>query len=414
MRVQLTSLWRNSDFLKMWTSQTVSLLGSQITLLALPLTAALSFNATPVQMGILGAVEYIPFILVALFAGVWIDRMKRRPILIAADLGRAVLLAIIPIIAFMGWLRIEHLYIIGFLTGVLTTFFAVAYQSYFPTLVSRDQLVEGNSKLELSRSITEVTGPGLAGFLVQVLGGPFAILLDISSFLLSATMLGTVRKPEATPPRQEQHRSMWSEIAEGLRVVLANPLLRSIAACSAISNLFTYVIAAVFVLYVTRELNLSPSMYGLILAVGSIGAVLSAMFAEPITRRFGVGQTIVGAQLLLGIGSVLISLAAGPVLVAIPLLVLAQFLIGFAQTMYNINQISLRQEITPERLQGRMNASMRFIVWGAIPIGSLLGGALGSAIGLRPTLLVGGIGVLLAFIWVALSPLRRTLATTQA
>lgn len=406
MRLRFTGLWHHSNFLKLWAGQTISFFGDQITNLALPLTAILLLKATPTQMGFLGAAQFAPFLLMGLFAGVWIDRMPKRPILIGADIGRAVLLGVIPIAALFNLLRIEYLYVVGFLVGILTTFFLVTYQAFLPLLVEREQLVEANSKIEISRSVTEVSGPGLTGVLVQLITGPIAIIVDSLSFLISARFLGLIRLPEPTPASQEKRRSIWIEIGEGLRVVLANPMLRSIALCSSTFNLFSYIQLAIFVLYATRNLGIGPSILGLILSFGSIGALLGALMAGSAASRFGLGHTIVGAALMAGIGSLFIPLATGPALIAISLLAVGQFLIGLATTTYNINQISLRQAIVPKRLQGRMNASMRFIVWGTIPIGSLIGGVLGEKIGMRPTLVVGAVGWLLSFVWVFFSPLR--------
>jgi len=407
MRFSLTGLWRHPNFVKFWLSETISLFGSQITLLALPLTAALTLQATPTQMGILGAAEFAPFLLVSLFAGVYVDRMRRRPILMWSNLGRAVLLGLIPLSALLGLLSIEQLYIIGFLVGVLTVFFDVAYQAFLPSVVQRDQLVEGNSKLEVSRSVAQVAGPGLAGGLVELLTAPITILFDSITFLISAFFLGLLRTSEEAPANDKQTRNIWGEIRDGLGVVFGSSLLRSIAAATATNNFFSSLWGAVFLLYLTRELGIEPAVLGLIFAVGSLGALVGATLPGWAARRFGLGPAIVWGQFLTGASSLLIPLANGPLAVAVPLLMLASFLMGFGNPIYNVNQLSLRQAITPDRLLGRMNASMRFIVWGTIPIGALIGGVLGEWIGLRPTLIVGVAGMALAFLWVYFSPVRE-------
>lgn len=404
--VRFSGLWRHREFGKLWAGQTISLFGSQVTFLALPLTAVLTLKATAAQMGILGAVQFAPFLLVGLFAGVWVDRARRRPILMAADFGRALLLSSIPAAALLHRLGMPQLYVIGFLVGILTVFFDVAYQSFLPALVSREALVEGNSKLGASEALAQIGGPGIAGLLVQLITAPIAIFVDATSFLASVLFLGLIRTPEPAPLARSQGRNIWAEIGEGLRVVVGNPLLRSIAGCTATSNLFGTILQTVYLLYAVRALGISAGLLGLIFAVGSAGGLLGAVLAGRITLRVGLGPAIWGAILLGSVASLLVPLAVRPLVLAIPLLMAAQIGRGLGGTLYNINQVSLRQTITPDHLLGRMNASMRFIVWGTIPLGSLIGGFLGEAIGLRPTLVVGAIGGLLSVLWVLLSPVR--------
>lgn len=406
MKVRFTGLWRQPDFLKLWAGETVSLFGSQITFLALPLTAVLVLHATPSQMGFLTAIEFLPFLLLSLFAGVWVDRLRRRPILVLADIGRAFLLGSIPTAYFMNVLSIEYLYVVGLFTGIMTVFFDVAYQSYLPALVERDQLVEGNGKLEVSRSVAQIAGPGLAGTLVQIVSAPIAIVLDAISFALSAFFIGLIRKPEPVEAKRVERRSVWKEIGEGLGVVFGNRLLRSIAGCTSTSNLFSNIGGTVLTLYMINELKLEPAIIGLVFAAGSVGALLGAFLAGWSARTFGLGPTIVGSAAL-GVGNFLLPLASGSAWLSVPLLIGGFFMISISGTVYNINQVSLRQAITPHRLQGRMNASMRFVVWGTMPIGSVIGGFLGEIIGLRPTLYVAAIGGTLAFLWVYLSPVRK-------
>lgn len=401
-----TGLWRHPDFTKLWIGETISLFGSQISALALPLVAVLVLQASPAQMGLLGAVEFAPFLLFSLVAGIWVDRLPRRPILIVSNVGRAVLLGCVPVAAWFDVLSMPYLYGVGFLVGILTVFFDIAYQSYLPGLVHRDQLVEGNAKLEVSRSVAQVTGPPIAGGLVALVTAPIAVLLDAGSFLVSAVALSLIRVPEPTSARTGTHANMGHEIRAGLAVVFGSPLLRAIAGCTATSNFFGNVMGTVFLLYVTREVGLTPDVLGIILGVGSAGALIGATGAGWAARRWGLGRTIIGAAALGGIGALCTPLAAGPAPVAITLLVVGQLIVSLANPIYNINQVSLRQTITPQQLQGRMNASMRFLVWGTIPLGALLGGALGEWIGLRPTLVVGAVGMLLAICSVLFSPVR--------
>ena len=406
--ISLSGLWRHPDFVKLWAGHTISRFGSEISQLAIPLTAALVLNASAFQMGLLGTFEFAPFLLLSLFAGVWVDRLRRKPILIVADIGRALLLGSIPLAAVLGVLRIEQLYVVGFCTGILTVLFDVADQSYLPALVSRGHLVEGNSKLEMSRSVAQIAGPGVGGALVQLVSAPIAILVDAVSFLASAVCLVTIRAREAAPVRHAHGGgSIWAELREGLVVVLGNPLLRSIAGCTATTNLFGNGMMAVYVLYATRELGIGPALLGIILAAGGPGALLGALLAGRMANRFGLGATIIGASLVGGLANLLVPLASGPELAIAALLLLASFVGGITNPVYNINQVSLRQAITPDRLQGRMNASVRFIVWGTIPIGALIGGALGDAIGLRPTLALMAACSVLATLWILFSPVRQ-------
>lgn len=403
---RLTGLWQHPDFMKLWVGETISLLGSQITVLALPLIAAVILQASSEQMGLLSALQFLPFLLVGLFAGVWVDRRQRKPILMIGDIGRALLLGTIPAAAVLKVLHMEQLYIVAFLVGILTVFFDVAYQSYLPSLVGRSDLVEGNSKLEVSRSITQIAGPGVAGLLVQFLTAPIAISLDALSFIVSAVFLWRIHTDEPPPPTQTSQRHMSAEIREGLQVVLGSPSLRAIATCTATSNLFGGMEQAIIILYATRFLNLDAAGLGVIFTLAGSGALLGAALASRFVKRFGLGRVIISGITLVGVGSLLIPLASGSFLVVVPLLVAAQFLIAMGGTIYNINQLSLRQTMTPHHLLGRMNASMRFIVWGAIPIGSIIGGILGGIIGLRPTLVVAAVGMLVAPVWVYFSPVR--------
>ncbi|HUZ01989.1 MAG TPA: MFS transporter [Thermomicrobiaceae bacterium] len=406
MRHRFTGLWRHPDFLKLWTGQTVSLLGSQITLLALPLIAVLTLHAGPTQMGLLTAAQLAPYLLVGLFAGVWVDRIRRRPLLIVADVLRAVLLLTIAGAAVLHSLTMVWLYLLAFLFGILTVFFEVAYQSFLPSLVRREHLVEGNAKLEVSHSVAQIAGPSLGGALVSLITAPLAVLADAASFLVSAASLFAIRTPEPRPAPATERRGVRREIGEGLHVVLGNPLLRSIAGCASTGNLFGTIIVAIFVLYATRNLGIAPGLLGLIFAAGNVGVLVGALLAARVPRRLGVGPTIVVGLLVTDAGLLLIPLAGGPRALVVSMLIAAQFLSGFGSPLYNVNQVSLRQTITPDRLQGRMNATMRFLVWGMMPVGSLLGGVLGSALGLRPTLAIGAVGELTAVLWIWLSPVR--------
>ncbi|HEX5828480.1 MAG TPA: MFS transporter [Candidatus Limnocylindrales bacterium] len=410
-------LLRHPDFLKLWTAETISVFGSAVTQLALPLIAATTLEVSPFEFGLLTTVELLPFILFSLPAGVWVDRLRRRPILIAADLGRALAIASIPVAFAFDALTIWQLYVVGFVNGILTVFFDVAYQSYLPSIVARDQLVEGNSKLEITRSGAQILGPGLAGLLIGLLRAPFAMALDSISYLVSAAFVFWIRRPE--PPVEVHDEavhgpkpSMRREIAVGLRYVTGHPWLRSIAATTGTSNFFGNMVNAILVLYLTRERGLGPEAIGFAFSVGSLGFLAAALTTSRLTARLGVGRMLVATALGFSLSGLPIAFAPDELIwyaVAV-----SGFLGGYCGVGWNINQVSLRQAITPPRMQGRMNATMRFIVWGTIPLGAILGGTLGGIIGLQPTIMVGALGGLLAFIPVTLSSVRRLVRIPDA
>jgi MFS family permease len=396
-------LLRDHDFRQLFLADTISQVGSQLSLLALPLLAVVTLHATPFEVGALAACDTAAFLLIGLPAGAWVDRVRRRDVLIAGDLARAALLGSVPAAWALGVLAMPQLYVVGLLTGVCTVFFDVAYQSYLPHLVGRANLVEGNAKLEAVRGVTQVGGPTVAGLLIQWLTAPYAVLLDAVSFVGSALFVGLIRRREERPGRAPGAH-LGREIAEGLRFVLGNRLLRAIATCTGTSNLFTGVTGAMVIVLLARDLRLPAAAIGFFFSAAAVGGLLGALSATAIARRLGQGPTI------------WISIAAtAPFGLLVPpaqrgwLLWLAAvgfLVIWFGAVVYNITQVSFRQGLTPERLLGRMNATMRFLVWGTVPLGGLLGGALGSLIGVRPALWVGAVGACLAFLPVFLSPLR--------
>jgi MFS family permease len=401
-------LWRHPDFLKLWSAETISQVGTQVSQLAIPLVAILVLDASTFEVAALGVVEFLPFILFTLPAGVWVDRLPRRPFLIAGDFGRAALLASVPVAYVGDVLTLAQLFVVGFLVGVCTVFFDVAYMAYLPSLVSREQIIDGNSKLEISRSASQIGGPGLGGALVEIFTAPYAILLDAVSFLSSGLFITRIRKHEERPasPEGEARTSIWTELKEGLRFVRGNPNLRAQAGCTATSNFSSNISFAVFLVFAVRELGLSPGVIGLVFSIGSVGSLLAAFSAMRASRRFGIGPTTIAVVLLWGPATLLVAVAPEGN-AAIPFLIASVFLFGVSVVTYNIIQVSFRQAICPPRLQGRMNSVMRFIVWGTIPVGGLLGGALGTWIGLRQTLVVGAVIGGLSVFWILLSPQRH-------
>ena len=404
------SLWRNADYLKIWSASTISLMGSQVSLIALPFIAAVVLHASAFQVAMMGMFEMLPFILFALPAGAWLDRVRRRPVLIAGDLGRAAALLTIPVAYALGVLTIWQLYAVGFATGVLTVFFDVADQSYLPALLEADELVDGNAKLQISASAAQIVGPAVGGGLIGLVAAPFAIVVDAVSFLASGGLISLIRKDEAKPERKlaadGSQTSLRHEIAEGLRYVTGNRYLRMIAGSTGTSNLGTSIAFSIFPIFVYVELGLAPGLVGLTLGLGSFGILLGELAAAPLSRRFGVGPVIIGSMFLTGPAALLLVLLPSTAVAAGILLTSSNFLMGFTAVTYNVNQVSFRQAITPLDIQGRMNATMRFIVWGTLPLGSFVGGILATLLPLRTTILIGAAVASSAFLWLLVSPVR--------
>jgi MFS family permease len=396
-------LLRDHDFRQLFVADTFSQVGTQITLIALPLAAVVTLGATEFEVGLLVAFETAAFMLVGLPAGAWVDRLRRRNVLIVGDVGRMILLASIPLAWWLDRLTIWQLYVVALSTGVLTVFFDVAYQSYLPHLVGRDRLVEGNAKLEVVRSTTQVGGPTLGGLTVQWLTAPFAITVDAVTFALSAICVGLIRKREPAPIRAPDAH-LGREILEGLRFVFGNRLLRAIAACTSSFNLFGSIMMSMTVVFLVRELNLTPGQIGLFFSIGSLGGLLGVFLVGPLVGRLGQGPAIWMSTATTAPFALLVPLAE-------PgwrtwLAATGGALISIGIVVYNVIQVSFRQGLTPERLLGRMNATMRFLVWGTMPLGGLIGGLLGAGLGARTTLWIGAIGQCLAFLPTFLSPLR--------
>ena len=407
---RFTGLWRHHDFLRLWVGQTVSLFGSRVGGFALTFVAVVTLHATPIEVALLNATQYAPGLLVGLFAGVWVDRLRRRPVMIVADLGRALLLAVIPLAAVLHRLSIVLLFGVTLVVSLLTVFFDVAYRSYLPSLVRREELVEGNSKLQASASITEFGAWSVAGLLMRVFTIPGTVLIDTLSFLVSAGSLAAIRTKEPAPIPSAARQGTWREIGAGLALLRENALFRALAMVVGTWYLFRNIIGAVIILFVTRQLHVSPALQGVIYAIGGLSSFGGAVLTGRITRRFGIGPTMLGSLCVAVATSVCVPLAHGPLALIVVWLVLPQVIGDGAATLYEIDQMSLLQARTPDRLLGRMNASIRFIEWGAILGGLLLGGVFGEVIGLRQALFVAAGGQVLAPMLLALSPVRRVRA----
>ncbi len=403
MPTRSRSLWRHRDFLLLWGGQTVSEVGSSVTVLALPLLAVITLDASTFQVGLLTACTSLAFLLVALPAGAWVDRWRRKPVLVWGDLGRVVLLGSIPVAEALGVLGLPQLYVVALLSGVLTVFFDVAYQSYLPALVETEELVDANGKLGASQSFAQVAGPAVAGVLVGALGAAYAVVVDAMSFLVSAGATAGIRRPEPPPPPRPRHRRLRDEIREGLAFVVQHPILKRIVGCTATSNFFSSAYLAVEAVFLVRVLHARPGVIGLVFSLAAIGGLVGGVFAGRIADRVGSARAIWMSQVLAGPFALLAAFAFpgwGVALVAV-----AGFAFSLSGVVYNVGQVSYRQAICPPDLLGRMNASVRFIVWGTMPLGGLAGGLLGTVIGVRATVFVAGLGMWAAALWLVFSPL---------
>ena len=399
-------LWHHSGFLLLWGGQTVSQIGSQVTLWALPLVAVLTLRATPFQMGILAFMGRLPLLLIGLIAGAFVDRVSYRIVLIVTDSGRAILIGSIPVAALFHSLSLTQFYIVAFLVGTLSAFFDVAYQSFLPSLVERSQLVPANSKLEASNALASILGPGFAGVLVQIFSGPIAVLVDAFSFLISALSLLFIRVKETPRAVAIKHRWLWNEIGEGIHFAWQQPIMRVLVLTAALFNLFDAMLLAEYVLYLTRTLGMGAVFVGVVGAVGGVGWLIGALLTEPLTRRIGLGLTLCACIFVACLAEAIIALASGPFLLAFCLVVGGEFLIQCAATIYVINNTSLRQLLLPSEIRGRVNALVRVIAGGSTALGALLGAVLAQSYNVRVTLIIAAVGTLLAFFVIVASPVR--------
>lgn len=373
-------------------------------MLAVPLTAAVSLRATAWQMALLTTAQSAAFLLIGLPAGVWCDRMRRRPLLIVGDLGRAALLGTIPLAWALGSLTMALLFVVAALAGVLGVFFDVSYQSYLPALIGRERLVEGNAALEANRTLASTVGPAVGGYLVQGVGGPVALLLDAVSFAWSGTWIGTIRARESAPVRPAQ-RHLIREMREGMGFVFGHPVLRAIALYGSTCVFFGAAQRAVLLLFLLHSVRLSPGTIGVLFTCTGAASIGGAVGAAGLAHRFGPARAVVAATMLDCGSGLLIPLAARGA--GLGFYVTGSAATAFAVSVFNIIQVSFRQTLCPDALLGRMNATMRFVLWGSGPLGALLGGALGTDFGLRPTMWITAVGQVLPFTWIAISPLAR-------
>lgn len=399
------SVTRNRGFLWLWGGQTISIFGEQFTSLAIPVLAVTLLNAVAWQLGILNAASTAAFLIVGLPAGAWVDRWLKRRVMITADIVRAVALALVPILWFTNLLNIWELIIIVAIFGVASVFFDVGYQSYIPLLVESEQVGPANSRLEATAQVARIGGPAIAGALLTVLSAPTLIIIDSISYVVSFITLSRIRDKEL-PADREARQPLHKEIAEGVRFVAGQPLIRSVAGTTATANFFNTLGTTLFPIFALRVLDIGSLGLGIVFSAGAIGGLLGATLTPRVANWIGEGRVIVVSAFVSGLAFIPVPLAAllhGPS--AVPLLAAGEFLNGFCVLVYNITQVTLRQRLCPPRLLGRMNASIRCLVWGVMPIAALVSGAVGGWLGIVPTIWISFAGGMLAGFWVLFSPL---------
>ena len=393
-----------SDFNKLWLGETISSLGSSITQFALPLAAAQTLNATPTQMGWLSALAWLPMLFLGLFVGAWVDQRRRRPILIWSDSLRAIFLMLIPAAAWLGWLTMPLLFAVTLIQGLLNVFFLVAYPAYLPSLVAREHIAASNAKLQLSESASQVVGPSLAGLLTQIITAPFAIALDAVSYAISALCFSLIHTPELLPierianPDQSQSAllKVKNDIIDGLHFLLRHKLLRIMLVFGILANVSGGITYAILVLFVTRELGLNAVQFGIVMSAAGPGSIIGALISVRLVKRFGVAPTMLVGIIMSSLSSFVFPLLNGSALIVMGVMMSAEFIFGVGSTLWGVNVMSMRQMVTPSELLGRVTASMRTLIIGALPIGALVGGWLGEWVGLRAALGVGaGIAVVM-------------------
>lgn len=401
------SVFRNGDYMKLWMGYLISGLGSQFTMFALPLLATIILEASAAQMGLLTSLGFLPYLLFSLFAGAWTDRFRRRPILIAASLFNALSLMLIPVLYYLDTLSISALLVVQFLVGTGTVFMSIASNSYLPSIIKREQLVDGNSKIQLSNSVARLAGSGLGGGLVALLSAPFLILLDIMTYILSVFFLLSIKTKEVKRETIKDDQNIFKEISEGIKVVFKSPVIRTILFSSTWYNFFYSMFLPLFILFVSRDLGLDPTVIGIIFAMGGVGALIGSTLAKRLGNKLGIGNLISKINLLTGLSIVLmVGSTYLNIYLMVVLLLFSQIVLSACATIYSINTVSLRTAITPNHLLGRTNASLQAISFGILAIGPILGGGIAALIGNQWMILICGVGISLSALVIYLSPIR--------
>ncbi|MFI6679060.1 MFS transporter [Kribbella sp. NPDC050470] len=401
-----TSLWRDRQFRRFWSAQTVSEFGDRVTELALPLIAVLLLDATPAQVGFLTAAVWLPNI-ASLFIGTWVDhRPDKRRLMIAADVFRAILLLSLPAAYWLDLLTLGHLYAIAVLAGIADVVFGTSYASFFVRLVPRDKFLEANSKLSATRSISFMGGPAVAGALVQWLTAPVAILVDAFSFLVAAVQLGRLKTPPG--PTEESTEPLLHRARAGMRYLLHHPYLSRSLGCATTVNFFNLISLALLVLFASRNLELSAGTIGLAFGIGASGGLLGALAASPLSRIFGAGRVIAASSIIFPGSIAIAALADGPTWARATALAAAEFIGAFAVMCFDVPLNSLQAAVTHDHMRSRVAGAFSSINYGVRPLGAVVGGFLGTWIGVRETLLISAAGGFLAVLWLIRSPIIRT------
>lgn len=400
-------LWQNSAFVRLWSAATISIFGSLITRMAIPFVAILVLDAGPIEVAVLRGLDLAVVLVVGLVAGAWVDRLRRRPVLIWADLGRAVLLGTIPVAFVLGALTIWQLLVVTALAAILTTFFDAADNAYLPTIVERERLVEANSALAATGSAAEFTAFGISGFLIAALSAPVTIVIDALTFVVSAVLLGGIRTPEGPPPPRSERAPVLAEIVQGLRLVRHDPVLRAFAIAQTLLATLWGVFGATWLLFATRDLGLGPAPIGVIAGVGGAASFIGAVAAERATRRWGIGRVAIAAMILAAVGNAFIPLApAGMPLIAIGCLLVQQLVADSAVTTYEVTETTVRQTLVADRQLGRVASTFHVAAVAAQLVATIGAGLLAESIGLRATTILAPIGALLGAAVLWFSPVR--------
>ena len=404
--IKAGGLWRHHDFVRLWLGQTVGQFGNQITLLALPIIAISTLHISVFQVGLLSGVEFLPYPVLGLFVGVWVDRFKRRPILILCNLGRLVTLLTIPVAYIYGFLNLYQIFAVAGINGAIAVFYDVAYQSYLPSIVDSNQLVEGNSKLQVSASAATVTGPSIAGTLIGLLGAAISVVGDALGYLISVATIMSISRAERMPQNPRAGRGgdrFLYQLKEGVDSIVRVPVFAAITGCSAMANFGNIVAQSVYLYFAVNALGLTPVWIGVVGSAGGVGLLVGSLFATRVSERFGIGRALT-FSIVAGFGWLGYPLALK--FPAVPILMIFAFLSSVGGIIFNIVALSFIQRVTPNRLLGRMTATRKTFSRGGLPVGAVVGGVLGGAVGLPMTLVAGGLIAGASVLWIAFSPIR--------
>jgi predicted MFS family arabinose efflux permease len=397
-------LWDNPDFLKLWAAQSLSAVGTRFTREGMPMIAALVLGASALDLGILVALSALPGVVLSPLAGAWIDRVRRRPLLIGADLARAAALATLPVAFWWDALTIGQVIGVATFVAFFSMLFQTADNAYLPSLVGREHLLEANTKLATTDAAAEVAGPALAGVLIQALTAPVAIAVDALSYLWSAACLARIRRPETPVPTGERAPDIWREIREGLSFVAREPTLRPLVLCLGTFTFFLSFFSPLYVLYAVRDLAIPPALLGIVVAMGGVGALAGAPFAERFGRRYPPRRLLFVTLLGYGLGTCLIPLAGGPVWLAAGMLIVPQLFGDSLYMVFSTNALSLRQTVTPDGLQGRVGGTVHWVTGGLGLLAALGAGIVADQVGIRPVLWAGALGIMASCLWLLALP----------